>query len=188
MNGTPSQTVPSSSQLLKATAIAACLATLLLVSVVLPAEYGVDPIGTGKALGLTKLRASAGPKQVEAASSEASSILTQRPQPYRSDEVSMILKPDEGAEIKATMQKSDRFVYSWVAEGAPVDFDMHGEEFNAPAGEYTSYSKKKQQTGDNGAFVAPFYGLHGWYWHNKSSQPVTIRLKTSGFYQKVAKQ
>ena len=100
----------------------------------------------------------------------------------------MILKPGEGAEIKATMQTSDRFIYSWVAEGGPVDFDMHGEEFNAPSGDYTSYSKKKQQSGDNGAFVAPFHGLHGWYWHNKSSQPVTIRLKTSGFYEKVAKQ
>jgi hypothetical protein len=99
-----------------------------------------------------------------------------------------VLKPGEGAEIKATMQKSDRFLYTWTAEGGPVDFDMHGEEFNAPAGDYTSYSKKKQQAADNGAFVAPFHGIHGWYWHNKGTQKVTIHLKTTGFYEKVAKQ
>jgi hypothetical protein len=188
MNTTQTQVIPSSSQLLKATATAACLAMVLLVSVILPAEYGVDPLGTGKALGLTKLRAPVATKPTETASPEGSSTLIQRAKPYRSDEVSMSLKPGEGAEIKATMQTSDRFVYSWIAEGGAVDFDMHGEEFNAPAGDYTSYSKKKQQSGDNGAFVAPFHGLHGWYWHNKGSQSVTIRLKTSGFYEKVAKQ
>jgi hypothetical protein len=37
-------------------------------------------------------------------------------------------------------------MYSWTAEGGPVDFDMHGEEFNGPAGDYTSFSKNKKQT------------------------------------------
>ena len=44
----------STPQLLKATAVALVAAATLLVSAVLPAEYGIDPIGIGKALGLTE--------------------------------------------------------------------------------------------------------------------------------------
>lgn len=47
--------LPSSAQLLKSTAIAAVGAAALLVAVVLPSEYGVDPTGAGRALGLTAM-------------------------------------------------------------------------------------------------------------------------------------
>lgn len=47
--------LPSSAQLLKSTAIAAVGAAVLLVAVVLPSEYGVDPTGAGRALGLTAM-------------------------------------------------------------------------------------------------------------------------------------
>jgi hypothetical protein len=188
MNSTETQPLPSLPQLLKATAVAAIAATTLLVSVVLPAEYGVDPIGIGKVLGLSRLRSPGPSKPAEPVNAESPAVLTQRSAPFRNDEISIVLKPGEGAEIKATMNKSDRFMYSWTAEGGPVDFDMHGEEFNAPAGDYTSFSKKKQQTNDNGAFIAPFDGIHGWYWANKGTSPVTVIVKTSGFYEKLAKQ
>jgi len=188
MNNIQTQSVPSMAQLLKATALAACVAAVLLVTVILPVEYGIDPLGTGKALGLARLRPPGVPNAAKAAPAEMPSILMQRIAPFRSDNVSMLLKPGEGAEIKATMKKDDRFIYSWSAEGGAVDFDMHGEEINGLAGDFTSYSKKTQQTADNGAFAAPFHGLHGWYWHNKGTQRVTIHLKTSGFYDKVAKQ
>ena len=41
--------------LLKATLISLAVALVLLVTVVLPAEYDIDPLGTGAALGLTGL-------------------------------------------------------------------------------------------------------------------------------------
>jgi hypothetical protein len=47
--------LPSSAQLLKSTAIAACAALVLLVAVVLPSEYGIDPTGAGRVLGLTAM-------------------------------------------------------------------------------------------------------------------------------------
>lgn len=47
--------LPSSKQLLTSTAIALITALLLLATVILPAEYGVDPIGAGKILGLTEM-------------------------------------------------------------------------------------------------------------------------------------
>lgn len=44
--------LPSSAQLLKSTLIAAVSAIVILVTVVLPAEYGIDPTGVGRAIGL----------------------------------------------------------------------------------------------------------------------------------------
>ncbi|GGK06259.1 transmembrane anchor protein [Luteimonas terricola] len=47
--------LPSSSRLLKSTIIAAAVAVLFLVTIVLPAEYGIDPTGIGRALGLAEM-------------------------------------------------------------------------------------------------------------------------------------
>ncbi|MGY0039367.1 hypothetical protein [Pedobacter sp. NJ-S-72] len=43
------------SKIIKAVLIALVIAALLLVTAILPAEYGIDPIGTGKAFGFGKL-------------------------------------------------------------------------------------------------------------------------------------
>ncbi|HYW14589.1 MAG TPA: hypothetical protein VE891_00355 [Allosphingosinicella sp.] len=45
--------LPSKRQLNRATLIAAGVAAAILVTTVLPAEYGVDPTGVGRVLGLT---------------------------------------------------------------------------------------------------------------------------------------
>ncbi|MBC7642631.1 MAG: hypothetical protein H7174_09910, partial [Flavobacterium sp.] len=42
-------------QIIKAVLFALILSILILVSAVLPAEYGIDPIGTGKLFGFSKL-------------------------------------------------------------------------------------------------------------------------------------
>ena len=47
---------PSVRMLARTTAIALTVAGAILVTVVLPAEYGVDPLGTGRRLGLTRER------------------------------------------------------------------------------------------------------------------------------------
>src|SRR5215207_2907645 len=47
--------LPSSAQLLRSTLIASGVAAALLVTVVLPSEYGIDPTGAGRALGLTEM-------------------------------------------------------------------------------------------------------------------------------------
>src|SRR3546814_3823693 len=50
-----SQVIPSTGRLLKATALAVAVATVILVTAVLPAEYGIDPTGIGTKLGLNVL-------------------------------------------------------------------------------------------------------------------------------------
>ncbi|WP_312917962.1 transmembrane anchor protein [Stutzerimonas kunmingensis] len=47
--------LPSSSQLLRSTLIALIAAGVLLVTVVMPAEYAIDPTGAGRLLGLTQM-------------------------------------------------------------------------------------------------------------------------------------
>ena len=47
--------LPTTGKLLRSTALAALIAGGLLVTTVLPAEYGIDPTGIGRALGLTPM-------------------------------------------------------------------------------------------------------------------------------------
>lgn len=47
--------LPSSRQLLRSTILAAIVAIVLLIAVVLPAEYGIDPTGVGRVLRLTEM-------------------------------------------------------------------------------------------------------------------------------------
>ncbi|WP_028025702.1 hypothetical protein [Enterovibrio calviensis] len=47
--------LPSTKQLVRSTLIALVSAIVILVAVILPAEYAIDPTGAGKALGLTKM-------------------------------------------------------------------------------------------------------------------------------------
>ncbi len=47
--------LPSPAQLLRSTLIAAASAAAILLAVVLPSEYGIDPTGAGHLLGLTKM-------------------------------------------------------------------------------------------------------------------------------------
>jgi hypothetical protein len=72
----PQTEVPSLKKLLTATAVALAVAGAILVTIVLPAEYGIDPLKTGRALGLTALsnaneeRPKPAPAAAEAAGNE----------------------------------------------------------------------------------------------------------------------
>jgi hypothetical protein len=179
--------LPSLSRLLRATALAFVVAAVLLILIVLPAEYGVDPTGIGRRLGLTRLAAADTHEQPAAIPAGRLAAAIERPASFRVDEVGLTLASGEGAEIKATMREGDRFVYSWSTHGGAVDFDMHGEPAVRKGDEYSSYSKKDGETGSHGSFEAPFDGTHGWFWQNLGADPVTITLKTSGFYDRIGK-
>lgn len=55
MKGPTPDELPTSGQLVRSTIIAAATAAVLLVTVVLPAEYGIDPTGVGRLVGLTEM-------------------------------------------------------------------------------------------------------------------------------------
>jgi len=178
------QSLPSTGRLLKATAVAIAVAAVVLVTTVLPAEYGIDPTGIGTQLGLNVLGAPA-----EAAVSDAPVIepaaaatVVKHDANYRSDNMSLTLAPGKGAEIKAHMKQGDTFVFHWAADAA-VAVDMHGERVDAAKDEYTSYWIEREQSQASGSFTAPFDGSHGWYWLNRGDTPVTVQVAVSGFQQ-----
>lgn len=183
---------PSTPQLLKATTLALAAAGAVLLTTVLPAEYGIDPTGIGKALGLTALHTPAADSTAGAATEPAASTaatdpsasVIQQPTPYQNGEMTLTLQANEGAEIKAQMRAGEAFVFSWVSDGGPVNFDMHGEKPN-DGDNFSSYWKDREKSEGHGSFTAPFDGSQGWYWKNKGTAPVTITVKVSGYFQKL---
>jgi len=163
--------------------VAVAVAAVILIVAVLPAEYGIDPTGLGERIGLLRPPASAVDMSV-AIAPEAAATVDQEPLPYRSDEMTITLQPGEGAEIKATMRRGDTYVFSWVAKGGALDFDMHGEHPEQSSKE-ASYWKAEAATSGHGTFRAPFDGRHGWFWQNVTWEPVTLTLKTSGYYSNI---
>ena len=161
-------TPPSVRKILLATAAAALAAAVILITAVLPAEYGIDPLGTGRLMGLTDLAgASSGAiKRQEAA--------------YKTNTASFDLGPYEVVEFKYRLEQGATMVYSWTATG-PVIYDMHSEPDGAPAG-YAESFDKAQSPAAHGSYTAPFSGIHGWFWENPNAKLVTITLTTAGFY------
>lgn len=67
----PRAELPSTKKLIRSTIISAIVALVLLVTVVMPAEYAIDPTGVGRLLGLTEMGAIKQQLAEEAASDEA---------------------------------------------------------------------------------------------------------------------
>jgi hypothetical protein len=181
---------PSKAAIAKATGIALAVAIVILFTAVLPAEYGIDPLKTGKLLHLTDLakatESKAEPKPAVGARPVAApaGIYTAQPGTYKTDSEDLSLMPGEGVEIKYHMQKGAGMVYSWKAT-APVAFEFHGEPDNKPNKDYfESYELNNQAGSDHsdGSFTAPSTGIHGWFWENKGKKEVQIHLVTAGFY------
>lgn len=188
MNPTPDSIQASTLQLLKATALAAGVAVVLLVVAVLPAEYGYDPTGAGRLLGFGSLYQAEVEEEHDITpppgmQTTADATVVQHETPFKVEELSLTLQPNEGAEIKASMRADESFVFGWTSTG-PVSFDMHGEEVGA-GDEFSSYWKDRDQTVAHGRFVAPFDGSHGWWWKNNGPEPVTITLKVGGYYERL---
>ncbi|KJR97716.1 MAG: hypothetical protein VR65_21955 [Desulfobulbaceae bacterium BRH_c16a] len=249
--------LPSSAKLIKSTIVAAVVAAILLVVTILPAEYGIDPTGVGKVLGLTKMgeiktslaqeAAAQGtgepatilpvqpiqdvvPKQVETvtalrkdgagsalspnegreinltleevktslvqeavAQGSNESAATQPVQPVqnivpkkqvetvnalRKDSLELTLLPNEGKEIKLTLNKGERARYVWYTDGAAANFDGHSDSVKHKI-DYKSWQKGRSER-EEGELVAEFDGKHGWFWRNRTSKSMKITLEVEG--------
>jgi hypothetical protein len=179
---------PSKQKLAKATIVAALVAIVILFVAILPAEYGIDPLGTGAALGLTSLSdaAAAGPI-TPVTVPVLPGVYTAQPKTYKVDTEEINLSPGMGVEIKYHMEKGGGMIYSWKATG-PVMFEFHGEPDQKPNKDYyDSYElvDKVGKTESHGSFTAPSTGIHGWFWENKGDQAVKVTLHTAGFYDSI---
>jgi hypothetical protein len=182
----PVPPVPSASTLIKATVGALVAAGIVLVTAVLPAEYGIDPTGLGQRLGLRALfEANA---EAEAAAAAPATIVAAEGGPvfpqsndYRFDTREFTIPPKIGIEFKYDLDKGATMLYSWRASGF-VEFDFHTEKAGAPRGTSDSF-EKGEAVAKKGGYTAPYSGIHGWYWENKSDREITVTLTTAGFYE-----
>jgi hypothetical protein len=156
--------VPSMAKIVRATVTALIVAAVILIVVVLPAEYGIDPLGTGRKLGLTDLAKATEPSAPGGAVSgkpapagDVASIVPvlqpsaggdaprvtgaflAQPSRFQFDAREITLAPNEGMEIKYNLKRGAGLVYSWTASGI-LSYEFHGDPDVKPAGrEGTDY-------------------------------------------------
>lgn len=181
--------LPTNKQLITSTLAALAVAGALLVTCVLPAEYGIDPTGIGKTLGLTKM----GEIKTQLGAEAATETITEvkaRPGPIvkavekppvatrsvNTETMQITLAPAAAAEVKVNLNKGEIVSYSWTVDVGHLNFDNHGD--NATT-KYHNYSKGKAATRDEGEITAAFDGSHGWFWRNRSAETVTVTLNAS---------
>jgi hypothetical protein len=164
-------TLPSRRGLLLRTGGSLAAAAVIVFGFVLPAEYHIDPTGFGRLTGLTAM-SKAAPSNTTAAHSYTG--------PFRTDDVDLTLAPGESYEYKVRMKPEETLIYSWKS-AAPLEFDFHGESDKDPdnAVSYTAGEGAES----HGSLIAPFQGIHGWYWRNKSKDFADIHLKMGGQYE-----
>jgi len=192
------ETLPTSAQLLKSTIIAAISAVVILLTVVLPAEYGVDPTGVGRKLGLTEMgeiksqladEAEMDRQMLNGSTDQSSfldnilsvfisSAIAQESKGWR-DEITFTLAPGESAEWKLEMTEGQTAQYKMIVDGGRVNFDLHGHG----SGKSITYERGRGSTGSEGELTASFKGDHGWFWRNRDKRNITVTVYVAGEYQ-----
>ena len=185
MNTASEQTVEARQRILVAAGAALLGAGLILVMFVLPAEYAIDPLGTGARTGLLDLGLVG--QQVEALSSTAAAgtgtttIVVPQDKAFKQETVEFKVGPREGMEYKYRLDKGEALLYSWKTTG-PVNYEFHAEPDGAPRGYAQTYEKVDNKSEASGTLTAPFPGIHGWYWENTTDQEITVTLTSAGYY------
>ncbi len=193
--------LPSTKQLVRSTLIAAGVAVVILVTAVLPGEYGVDPTGIGRILGLTQMgevkQQLAAEAEADAPAAPAIAETALAPEavapdvaeaaqaeeiPAWRDEVTLTLAPGEAAEVKLVMKAGETAAYAWTAKRGVLNSDLHGD---GKGGLETSYRKGRAEASDSGDLTAAFDGVHGWFWRNRGDAPVELQLQVKGQYAEV---
>lgn len=174
------QPTVTNKNLIKATIIALVVAAIVLVTMILPAEYNIDPTGAGKAMGLTVLSGDAqnNSQSNSNAKSEKNDSTTNG---SKNDIIEITVPAGRGVEFKFDMIQYDKMEYEWLTDGSALYFDLHGEPKGDTTGYFESYAIATLDK-MKGSFSAPFDGSHGWYWKNNTEKDISIQLIVSGNY------
>ncbi len=163
--------LPGTAKLISSTLLALVAAVILLVTVVLPAEYGFDPTGIGNRLGLTAM--------AHVRESGDLDVINNTPTADWRDDVTITIPGYGQAELKLSMQQGETAEFEWSAVGGAVAIDLHGD---GAADRFISYRQSDSATDGQGTLTAEFTGTHGWYWQNQGKRSVEITLRTRGTY------
>lgn len=192
---------PSARKLLLGIGAAVLAAAILLVVAILPAEYGIDPTGIGRALGLTAISGPA--KSVQLTDTIGGNTNLKEiavpdvgePIPLPNPAVSQLkdaaaetytqvvtIPEFRETEVKMLLDEAQVVLYSWEADG-DVYVDFHGHEPAVTGEGFVRYREEQSTRSGHGSLVAPFTGEHGWYWLNIDEKPVNIKLTVTGYFK-----
>ncbi len=206
--------LPTSRQLLRSTLIAGLAAAALLVTTVLPAEYGIDPTGIGRVLGLTQMgelkrqlsieaeadRAPAPAKPIAPGAGQRSgltgfTVASLFVGHAVAAEPVQIAQAGRSDEVTVTLRPDQAVeVKMTMKAGAKVTYAWkteggvvnHDTHGERPGSRSArSYRKGTNVAGDEGVLEAAFDGSHGWFWRNRGRADVTIALRIRGEYEDV---
>jgi hypothetical protein len=172
---------------------ALAVGALIVIAAILPAEFNKDYLGIGKLTGLSRLWA---PEEVNINPNGGGVARAHSyPTGYRSDVIEIPLTAISGGaegyslEYKVKTAKDATFIYEWEVVGATdpsdMEFDFHGHTVPRSPDEKMVVASYEKANGIRraGSLVAPFEGIHGWYFQSWQGVPVTVRIKISGFYE-----
>ena len=144
------------------------VAFIIFLVFVLPAEFGRDPSGLGELMGIN---------QISAYNVGGLSVEDEKPV---SDEIVFTLEPFESIEYKYVLGDGQSLIFSWQADGEVV-FDFHSEEEGTDSEDAVTFDVGRSAS-ESGTYVAPFAGIHGWFWENRGGSVVEINLVTKGYF------
>lgn len=195
---------PSKRRIFISTLFAACGALVILLLIVLPAEYGLDPTGFGRLTGLAQLTAPTQSIQIsdviggnevireveipqfgEPTPLPNPAVFQDQDQPPRTETLQIEIPSEGETEIKVQLQEGKVVLYSWSVDRGDIYVDFHGHDPSFGPDFFVRYKEQQEGSGNNGSLTAPFSGEHGWYWLNYNEYPVTVTLRLMGYYDEV---
>lgn len=166
---------------------------LIVVGAIMPAEFNSDPLGIGKATGLSRLWAPEAQTFGGADSALAWSSQTAKQSHIVEIPLGAAEWKEAAVEYKVTLKPGQTIFYKWSATNldgtpivTPIEVDQHGHDV-PPEGQ-TETVVQYQQTrllSDQGSLTAPIDGIYGWYFRNHNVDPILLRLEIEGFYELV---
>ena len=194
-------------QLLKSLITALIIGVVILLTAVLPAEYGLDPLKTGELFGFSKLYQENNPiesnepspslnfkkiKMEKLGSSpsitrpnEANNPPPETQYPTREDSIEVVIPAGTGIEYKFKSLKYGKTKYEWTTDKGIIYIDFHGEvkQENTPKNVFYESYTLAYSNNMAGTLTAPFEGKHGWYFRNKTNEDIIVTLRLIGQYE-----
>ena len=195
----------SGKRLIVSVVIAAAAGLLLVIAVIMPAEYGIDPLGTGRLLGLETITAEP-TRTIEITDviggnetvAEAEipdfgdpvplpnpAVHQDETQPPQRVTMQVPIGAEEETEIKTVLGEAKVILYSWSVDRGDIYSDFHGHAPEFGQGFFVRYEEHQEGSGNEGSLVAPFAGEHGWYWLNYNEYPVVVTLTVEGYFDDI---
>ncbi len=197
-------------KIIVATFAALIIGIIILVTAVLPAEYGIDPTGIGKRAGFTKLYQPAeqniltpsmgivaqpaykllkleggGSEPEIERPAEANNPAPEKQYEEREDSIQISIRAGKGMEYKVRMLKYGRLKFEWQTDKGAVYYDCHGDvkQANPPKDIYFESYAISYSNNVIGNIVSPYEGKHGWYFKNINAFDIKISIRMKGQYE-----